>query len=123
MTWSINIHDEVADWFLALCAHDPHSADSVEQAIELLADIGPSLGRPMADVIHGSSMKNLKELRPGSGGRTEIRILFVFDPDRECILLVAGDKAGNWRRWHDTAVPLAEERYRQYLDHKEKAAE
>nr|WP_078961677.1 type II toxin-antitoxin system RelE/ParE family toxin [Streptomyces hygroscopicus] len=113
----------MADWFLALCVHDPHSADSVEQAIELLADIGPSLGRPMADVIHGSSMKNLKELRPGSAGRSEIRILFVFDPERECILLVAGDKAGNWRRWYDTAVPLAEERYRQYLAHKEKAAE
>ncbi|WP_308124473.1 type II toxin-antitoxin system RelE/ParE family toxin [Streptomyces sp. NEAU-YJ-81] len=52
-----------------------------------------------------------------------MRILFVFDPDRECILLVAGDKAGSWRRWYDTAVPLGEERYRQYLDHKEKAAE
>ncbi|WP_432253036.1 type II toxin-antitoxin system RelE/ParE family toxin [Streptomyces sp. HNM1019] len=123
MAWSINIHDEVADWFLALCARDPHSADSVEQAIELLAAIGPSLGRPMADVIHGSSMGNLKELRPGAAGRTGIRIPFVFDPDRECVLVVAGGKAGNWRRWYDIAVPLTEERCRQCLDHKEKAAE
>ncbi|MFD7506851.1 type II toxin-antitoxin system RelE/ParE family toxin [Streptomyces sp. NPDC059850] len=123
MTWSINIHDEVAEWFLALCVNDPHSADAVEQAVELLAEVGPGLGRPMADVIHGSRLHNLKELRPGSAGRTEIRILFVFDPEREGILLVAGDKAGHWRRWYDEAVPLAEKRYQQYLDHKEKEAE
>ncbi|MEU1800659.1 type II toxin-antitoxin system RelE/ParE family toxin [Streptomyces sp. NPDC019937] len=113
----------MAEWFLALCADDPHSADAVEQAVELLAEVGPSLGRPMADVIHGSRLHNLKELRPGSAGRTEIRVLFVFDPDREGILLVAGDKAGHRHRWYDEAVPLAEKRYQQYLDHKEKEAE
>ena len=35
---------------------------------------------------------------PGSRGRSEVRILFVFDPWRSAILLVAGDKAGSWDR-------------------------
>ncbi len=58
---------------------------------------------------------NLKELRPGSSGTTEIRILFVFDPWRSAILLVAGDKAGRWKRWHAEAIPRAERLYEVYL--------
>jgi hypothetical protein len=32
------------------------------------------------DTITSSAIANLKELRPGSRGRSEIRVLFVFDP-------------------------------------------
>jgi hypothetical protein len=32
----------------------------------------------------------MKELRPGSTGRTEVRVLFAFDPKRRAILLVGG---------------------------------
>jgi hypothetical protein len=73
------------------------------------------------DTITGSAIKNLKELRPGSSGATEIRILFVFDPWRSAILLVAGDKAGKWDRWYAEAIPRAERRYEIYL--KERAEE
>jgi hypothetical protein len=38
----------------------------------------------------------------------------VFDAAREAIILVAGDKAGRWRRWYADAIPLAEERYAVY---------
>jgi hypothetical protein len=67
------------------------------------------------DRITGSSLHNLKELRPGSAGKTEIRILFIFDPQRHAILLVAGDKAGNWTRWYRDAIKLAEDRYTRFL--------
>jgi len=36
-------------------------------------------------------LSDLKELRPGSAGRSEIRILYIFDPRRNAVLLVAGD--------------------------------
>ena len=62
------------------------------------------------DAIHGSSIANLKELRPGT-----VRILFAFDPWRESILLVAGDKPGRWTQWYREAIPLAEQRYERYL--------
>jgi hypothetical protein len=84
-------------------------------AIEALAEGGPNLGRPLVDRIKGSSIHNLKELRPGSAGVTEIRILFAFDPWRSSVLLVAGDKSGRWREWYRLAIPRAEQLYRTYL--------
>ena len=57
------------------------------------------------DTLTGSRHKNLKELHPGSSGRSEIRILFAFDPRRQAILLVAGDKAGAWKKWYATNIP------------------
>lgn len=80
------------------------------QAIDGLAEAGPGLGRPLVDTIHGSTLANLKELRPGT-----VRILFAFDPWRSSILLVAGDKAGQWNAWYREAIPLAEHRYETYL--------
>ena len=38
------------------------------------------LGRPLVDTIKGSTLSYLKELRPGSAGATEVRLLFVFAP-------------------------------------------
>jgi hypothetical protein len=86
-----------------------------------LAEVGPNLGRPLVDRIKGSAIHNLKELRPGSAGSTEVRILFVFDPWRSAVLLVAGDKASNWSGWYRHAIPHAEQLYETYL--KERAAE
>jgi hypothetical protein len=61
--------------------------------LELLAERGPQFGRPLVDTVIRSRHKNMKELRPVSSGRSELRILFAFDPERRAILLVAGDKA------------------------------
>jgi hypothetical protein len=52
----------------------------------------------------------MKELRPGSTGRTEIRVLFAFDKDRQAVLLIGGDKSSNWSRWYRTNVPIADDR-------------
>jgi hypothetical protein len=57
----------------------------------------------------------MKELRPPSTGSTEIRMLFAFDPRREAIFLVAGDKAGHWDAWYRKAIPLADERFGRHL--------
>ena len=75
----------------------------------------PTLPRPLADRVQGSKVHNLKELRPGSAGSSEVRILFCFDPERQAVLLVAGDKSGQWRDWYKRAIPLAEERYARWL--------
>lgn len=65
-------------------------------------------------------MHNLKELRPGSSGSSEIRILFAFDPARSVVLLVAGDKSGEWSAWYRRAIPLAESRYAEWLEELER---
>lgn len=83
-------------------------------AIRVLRDAGPSLGRPLVDTVAGSRHPNMKELRPGSTGRTEVRVLFAFDRQRKAILLVGGDKSGDWRGWYRRNVPVADERFEQH---------
>jgi hypothetical protein len=58
----------------------------------------------------------MKELRPGSQGRSEIRILFAFDSVRQAVLLVAGDKAGKWNQWYKRSIPLADDRFDEHIE-------
>lgn len=113
--WDVRLHPEVEAWFLDLCRVDPASADLVGEAIDLLAEHGPALGRPLVDRLKGSSFHHMKELRPGSSGTTEIRMIFAFDPLREAVFLVAGDKSGQWQSWYRKAVPLADIRFEEHL--------
>jgi hypothetical protein len=119
--WDIYLTNEVTTWLEGLQLSDPKTAGLVDDAIYALSCSGPPLGRPLVDTITSSKIKNLKELRPGSSGASEIRILFVFDPWRSAILLIAGDKAGKWNRWYREAIPRAEHLYEIYL--KERTAE
>ena len=75
------------------------------------------------DSVTASRIANMKELRPPSSGRSEIRILPVFDPWRSAILLVAGDKSGQWSKWYKTAIPRAEQLYDDYLAERRKELE
>jgi len=103
--WEIDT-DLIEDWLLSL---DENTYVQVRAALQVLSDDGPRLGRPLVDTVSSSRHKNMKELRPGSSGRSEVRILFAFDPNRHAIMLIAGDKAGKWDRWYAQAVPAADE--------------
>jgi len=105
--WEIILEPEVSTWILDL-PDEPY--DRVEAAIDMLAEAGPGLGRSLVDTITGSRHQNLKELRVGT-----CRILFAFDPARNAILLVAGDKRGNWRTWYPPAIALADQRFDDWL--------
>src|SRR6201996_4233010 len=85
--WEIYQTDEVAAWIADLRRTDPQAAEKVEAAVDVLAEYGPTLGRPLVDTLTGSKLANLKELRPR---QTNIRVLFVFDPWRSAILLLTG---------------------------------
>ena len=41
-------------------------------------------------------------------------MLYAFDPRRAAILLLGGDKTGN-NRWYDEHIPVADDRYDDYL--------
>jgi hypothetical protein len=118
--WEIFQTDEVAAWMRDLRRADPHAAEKVEAAVDVLAEYGPTLGRPLVDTLVGSKLANLKELRPR---QTNIRVLFVFDPWRSAILLVAGDKTGQWHSWYEHAIPQAEQMYEVYLQERANAEE
>jgi hypothetical protein len=114
MSWAVRITEEYAAWFRVLIKEDLASATQVAQAVAALREEGPTLGRPLVDRLKGSAVHHLKELRPGSRGRSEIRIIFAFDPTRSALLLLGGDKAGNWERWYRDNIPLAERLYIAY---------
>jgi hypothetical protein len=83
----------------------------VDAAVEVLERIGPALGRPLVDTIATSRHQTMKELRPI--GAT--RVLFAFDPRRAAILLIGGDKTGEWNRWYERMVPVADDLYDEHL--------
>ncbi|MFE5283989.1 type II toxin-antitoxin system RelE/ParE family toxin [Nocardia sp. NPDC056611] len=113
--WDIYVVDEVREWITQLEEPDYRR---VVQAVDLLAELGPGLGRPLVDTVVGSSITNLKELRSGT-----VRILFAFDPWRSSIMLVAGDKYKRWQSWYRVAIPLAEQRYESYMTQRRKEME
>jgi hypothetical protein len=113
--WTIRATAEVREWLRSLRRADPETYRSVNVAVDMLAEIGPGLGRPLVDTLQGSNIGNLKELRPRSGRDVAIRVLFVFDPWSQAVLLVAGNKAGEWTRWYENAIPVAEVAYEAWL--------
>jgi hypothetical protein len=109
------VHEDVRDWLHEMRRTDRDTLTSISAAIDVLQMRGPGLGRPLVDTVRGSELSHLKELRPGSAGATEVRILFAFDPARSAILLVGGDKSADWRGWYEKAIPIAEDRYREHV--------
>ncbi|MCO6010872.1 type II toxin-antitoxin system RelE/ParE family toxin [Actinoallomurus purpureus] len=119
MSWRIIVDEDVRDWLHGIRRTDKETLHLVSAAIDVPALRGPALGRPLVDTIRGSNLPNLKELRPGSSGSSEVRILFAFDPERQAVLLVGGDKSGDWNAWYEKVIPIAEERYYKHLQSSE----
>ena len=63
---------------------------------------------PLSRPIKQPNSCDMKELRPASRGRSEVCILYAFDYRRQAILLLGGDKAGQWTTWYDRNVPKAD---------------
>lgn len=82
---------------------------------QLLAQIGPHLGRPRVDTLKGSRYANMKELRFDANDGVW-RVAFAFDPKREAILLIAGDKSGvSESRFYRLLIQKADLRYELHL--------
>ena len=96
MAWPIVVVEPALSWLHELRRADRSAAQQVGAALRVLSEEGPALGRPLVDSLKCKSLDHLKELRPGSTGSSEVRLLFVFDPDRNAVILVGGDKAGRW---------------------------
>ncbi|MFT4036034.1 MAG: type II toxin-antitoxin system RelE/ParE family toxin [Patulibacter sp.] len=89
---------------------------AIAERVDLLARRGPALKRPVVGEIKASRHHpRMKELIVEEGAAS-IRILFAFDPRRAALLLLGGDKAGNWRRWYVQNVPIADDLYDEHLN-------
>ena len=122
MEWEILMTAQVEESLDDLYDSDRPSHQLVNQAILVLGRNGPAEGRPLVDTVTASRVANMKELRPPSAGSSEVRILSVFDLWRSAVLLVAGDKSGQWKQWYRTAIAQGEQMYEDYLAEREKEA-
>ena len=112
-TWKIKQTAEFQEWFETSAKR---LQDVIVENVAVLKEIGPSPGRPRADSIKGSSIKNLKELRLECRGRV-IRIFYVFDPERNGVLLIGGDKSGSGdKHFYRQMIHRSEQVYSNYLE-------
>lgn len=110
--WKVVFHAEFEPEFDAFV---PAVQDEILKLALLLQHEGPHLGRPHADTLKGSRHGNMKELRAAADNGAW-RIAFAFDPKRQAILLVAGDKAGvSGKRFYRTLIAKADARFEQIL--------
>ncbi len=112
MTWIVLFHDAFDTEFAALVED---LQDELLAHAQLLAEFGPNLGQPTVDTLKGSRHANMKELRFAWNGQVW-RVAFAFDPQRQAILLVGGDKCGaDQRRFYKRLLTVADERYDDHL--------
>ena len=112
MTWAVLFHDDFDAEFQAL---QEGLQDELLAHANLLAEFGPNLGRPTVDTLKGSEHPNMKELRFAWSGQVW-RVAFAFDPKRQAILLVGGDKGGaDQRLFYKRLLMLADSRYKDHL--------
>ena len=109
MPWELQFTDEARSWMRTLGPTERHRLAVTFRALQ---QRGPELGRPLADHVKRSRHHHMKELRPR---RTNIRVLFAFDPNRRATILLGGDKTGNWDGWYRKHVARADRLYDQHL--------
>ncbi len=110
--WTVDFADEFEPEFDEL---PEEVQDEILAQSELLAQFGPSLGRPRVDTLAASKHANMKELRFDAAGGVW-RVAFAFDRRRRAILLVAGDKSGiSMRRFYRMILRVADRRFDNHL--------
>ncbi|NJN82142.1 MAG: addiction module toxin RelE [Caldilineaceae bacterium] len=112
MYWTVDFHPAFVEEFDEM---GEAVQDRLLAGVELLREFGPALGRPHADTLNGSKYGNMKELR----FRVENgvwRAAFAFDPSRQAIVLVAGNRVGrNEGQFYRTLIDIADRRYGEHL--------
>ena len=112
MKWQVDLHDDFVREYREL---PTDVQDELLALVALLEQFGPQLGRPHADTLNDSRHANLKELRFAAADGVW-RVAFAFDPKREAILLVAGDKSGiSEKRFYRQLIDTADARFDAHL--------
>jgi hypothetical protein len=113
MSWSVDFHPR----FLAEYDELTESVqDGLVASLAPLREFGPALGRPDVDTLKDSRYANMKELRFRADGGVW-RVAFAFDPRRNAILLVAGDKSGvSEPKFYKRLIDKADKRFKEHLE-------
>jgi hypothetical protein len=114
MPWTVLFHVDFRAEYYAL----PQPVqDELFGMIEALKEEGPAYGtmtRGAVGTLRSKAFDNLKELRFNCDGVW--LFAFAFDPQRQAVILVGGDKEGeNEKRFYIRLIGIAERRYAEYL--------
>lgn len=113
MTWAVEFEDEFETEYDEFA--DPVKTELLARA-KVLAQFGPTLGRPNVDTLNGSKYANMKELRFNADDGVW-RVAFAFDPNRKAILLCGGAKEGkNQNRFYRDLIKVADRRFNAHLE-------
>lgn len=113
MPWTVTFHDAFEAEFDEL---EAGVQDELLAQAKVIEEFGPQAGRPRVDTLKGSKHANMKELRFDADDGVW-RVAFAFDPSREAVLLVAGDKSGgSEKRFYKKLIKLADERFDGHLE-------
>lgn len=112
MRWNIFFADDFEPEFDEL---SEIVQDECYAHLKLLEAFGPSLGRPHVDTLNGSKHSNMKELRFNAQNGVW-RLAFAFDPERNAILLICGNKAGTSQKlFYKELIKQADKRFDKHL--------
>jgi len=116
MSWAVDFHPKFQAEYDELS--EPVQ-DELVASLALLMEYGPALGRPDVDTLKDSRYANMKEIR-FRADRGVWRVAFAFDPRRNAILLVAGDKSGvSETKFYKRLIDKADKRYKEHLENLE----
>ncbi|MDF5725406.1 MAG: type II toxin-antitoxin system RelE/ParE family toxin [Rhizonema sp. PD37] len=112
MCWNVELYPLFAQEFLEF---SEAVQDALLAEVALLEKYSTQLNRPHVDTLNGSKHTNMKELR-FTADNGVWRAAFAFDPKRQAILLVAGDKSGaSEKRFYKQLIKKADERFDNHL--------
>lgn len=108
MATEVLICTEFENWWNSLNVDEQKS---IAVVVDMLQDRGVLLPFPYSSGIAAS--KKHRELRIQHAGQP-YRVLYAFDPERNAVLLLGGNKTGD-NRWYEANVPRAEKLFTEYL--------
>jgi hypothetical protein len=113
MQYEVEVTDEYIEWWNSL---SEEMQEDIRAVIKYLEEFGPSMSSKRCKIIKSSRHRGtMRELIVSSVQSADIRIFFAFDPRRMAILLIGGDKFGQWETFYPEYVRMADDLYDEHL--------
>jgi hypothetical protein len=111
--WEVEFTNEFEEWWNSLSETEQ---DDIDTVVRVLERQGPLLKEPLSKRIETSRhYPDMKELRITSTGGDRLRTFYVLDPRRTAILLIGGNKTGQWEEFYYEYIPIADALYDEHL--------